>query len=157
MEDMTKIASARSLGGLGHVASSDMPKTSLWLTSHSRECDRRCSTARRYESMAHTATQAFRERIALKQNRSDSVTKLSHITRSSMFSVQTKHALDRLQRLIRAHPEWRWRVDEQYRYTELAKSVLVLLGRERDEVLSKKVVDFMTPPASPACFIPSRG
>lgn len=62
-----------------------------------------------------------------------------------MFPAQTKEALDRLQQLIRTHPEWRWQVDQQYRYTDLAESLLILLGRERDDVLGKKVVDFMAP------------
>lgn len=95
--------------------------------------------------MANVATQAVRECSAPKQSRSDSVTKLSHITRRPMFPAQTKETLDRLQHLIRTHPEWRWQVDKHYRYTDLAQSLLVLLGREHHDVLGKKVFDFMTP------------
>ena len=93
--------------------------------------------------MANTATHAVCGRLASKQNDSESVTKLSHITRRPMFPAQTQDALDRLQELIRTHPEWRWQVDKHYRYTDLAQSLLFLLGRERGDVLGKYVFDFM--------------
>jgi len=95
--------------------------------------------------MAKLMLHAVRERVPRRQNRGGSVTKLSHITRRPMFPVQTKEALDRLQELIRTHPEWRWQVDKNYRYTDLAQSLLYLLGRQRDDVLGKQVFHFMAP------------
>jgi diguanylate cyclase (GGDEF)-like protein/PAS domain S-box-containing protein len=62
-----------------------------------------------------------------------------------MFPAQTQEAFDRLQELIRTHPERRWQVDKHYRYTDLAQSLLCLLGRERGDVLGKYIFDFMTP------------
>lgn len=62
-----------------------------------------------------------------------------------MFAIQTQEALDRLHQLIRSHPEWRWQVDKDYRYTDLAQSLLLLFERERCDVLGRHVFEFMAP------------
>lgn len=95
--------------------------------------------------MAIAALHAVRGRMSPRRNRGDTVIELPPITRRPMFPAQTKEAFERLQELIRTHPEWRWQVDEHYRYTDLAQSLLFLLGRERADVLGKYVFDFMVP------------
>jgi diguanylate cyclase (GGDEF)-like protein/PAS domain S-box-containing protein len=62
-----------------------------------------------------------------------------------MFMDMQGEALDRLHAVIDEHPQWQWEIDQRHRFTQVAESLLDLLGRERDAVLGAPVNAFMEP------------
>lgn len=62
-----------------------------------------------------------------------------------MFMDMQGEALDRLQAVIDAHPQWQWEIDQGHRFTRVAQSLLDLLGHEREAVLGASVQTFMEP------------
>lgn len=62
-----------------------------------------------------------------------------------MFLDMNGEALNRLQSVIHAHPQWQWEIDHRFRFTKVAQSLLQLLGRQRESVLGETIYAFMAP------------
>ena len=62
-----------------------------------------------------------------------------------MFMDMQGEALDRLHAVIHAHPQWQWEIDQRHRFTEVAESLLDLIGQQREAVLGAPVNAFMEP------------
>ncbi|GLQ97830.1 sensor domain-containing diguanylate cyclase [Dyella mobilis] len=60
-----------------------------------------------------------------------------------MFLDMNGETLERLHAVIRAHPQWQWETDRNWRFTKVAEPLLQLLGRERESVLGQPVYAFM--------------
>lgn len=62
-----------------------------------------------------------------------------------MFLDMKGEAVDRLNAVIHAHPQWQWEIDKRYRVTKVAESLLTLLGREHDAVIGEPIYASMAP------------
>jgi diguanylate cyclase (GGDEF)-like protein/PAS domain S-box-containing protein len=60
-----------------------------------------------------------------------------------MFLDMNGEALDQLHAVIQANPQLQWEIDQRFRFTKIAQSLLKLLGRQHKAVIGKTIYDFM--------------